>query len=88
MAQGLSPQFVDLYEAVNQMTRKKVMQTFEPEPVSLNVDQDMRTSGPSQSMDQAAANIDEMWSMLFGLGSCLGPMGDTDLPPSRNEPYY
>ena len=70
------------------MTRKKVMQTFESEPVSLTVDQDARMLSPQHSTDQSAANIDEMWSMLFGLGSSLGPIAGSDLPHVRKDPYY
>ncbi|KAJ9118362.1 hypothetical protein QFC24_006190 [Naganishia onofrii] len=79
--QGLSPQFVDMYEAVNRMTRKKVMESFELDPLALNTEEALPPTEPEPSMDQTAVNIDELWSMLFGLGN----MADNGNLPSRND---
>jgi hypothetical protein len=79
--QGLSPQFVDMYEAVNRMTRKKVLESFELDPLALNTEEALPPTEPEPSMDQTAVNIDELWSMLFGLGN----MADNGNLPSRND---
>jgi hypothetical protein len=84
LAQGLSPQFVDMYEAVNQMTRQKVMDSFEHEAFSLNAEETLQPLGTGASIDQNAANIDEMWSTLFGLGNFM----ENDLPQVRNDQPY
>lgn len=67
--QGLSPQFVDMYEAVNQMVRKKVMDSFESESAAPNAEADVQSLEMEPTMDQTAISIDELWSTLFGLGN-------------------
>ncbi|KAJ9093164.1 hypothetical protein QFC21_006480 [Naganishia friedmannii] len=82
--QGLSPQFVDMYEAVNRMTRKKVMESFEPEPLVSHTEESLHPPMPEPTMDQTAVSIDELWSTLFGLGNITG----NEIPHSRNDPSY
>lgn len=67
--QGLSPQFVGMYEAVNQMVRKKVMDSFEPESLAPTAEETVQLSEQETAMDQTAISIDELWSTLFGLSS-------------------
>lgn len=82
--QGLSPQFVDMYEAVNRMTRKKVMESFEPESLAPRTEEDSAPPEPEPIMDQSAVNIDELWSTLFGLTN----IAENGIPQSRNDPSY
>jgi hypothetical protein len=67
--QGLSPQFVSMYEAVNQMVRKKVLESFEPESVAPTAEEMVQLSEQEPVIDQTAIGIDELWSTLFGLSN-------------------
>jgi hypothetical protein len=82
--QGHSTQFVDMYEAVNQMIRKKVMDSFEPQSLTVEIEQPMQPAEHDRALDQSAASIDELWSTLFGLSSTT----ENDIPQSRGEMQY
>ncbi|KAJ9095053.1 hypothetical protein QFC19_007733 [Naganishia cerealis] len=84
LAQGLSPQFVDMYAAVNQMTRKKVMESFEPESLAPNAEEVSQPPEPEPTVDHTAVSIDELWSTLFGLSNTM----ESDVPQIRNDPPY
>ena len=82
--QGLSPQFVELYEAVNQMIRKKVRDSFEPESLIVEIERPLEPTDDDRALDQSAASIDELWATLFGLSSTT----ENDIPQSRSETQY
>lgn len=82
--QGLSPQFVDMYEAVNGMVRKKVMDSSEPEALTIEIEQPLQPTENDRALDQSAASIEELWSTLFGLSSTT----ENDIPQSRGETQY
>lgn len=75
---GQHPQFVDLYEAVNEMVRSRVTnpvpQTQASDPQYDEGNQYTQYQNQSDlAIDQTVANIDEIWATLFGLsGSADG----------------
>jgi hypothetical protein len=84
--QGLSPQFVDMYEAVNRMTRKKVMECFEPDHSPVDAEENQQLVEQERILDQSAVNIDELWASLFGLSNATEP--DPDLPQNPDNSQY
>jgi hypothetical protein len=74
---GQHPQFVDLYEAVNEMVRQRVANPI-PSDEALDGQHDQgRQYDHSQdvsalTMDQTISNIDELWATLFGLDGVAG----------------
>lgn len=74
---GQHPQFVDLYEAVNEMVRQRVANPI-PSDEALDGQHDQgKQYDHSQdvsalTMDQTISNIDELWATLFGLDGVAG----------------
>jgi hypothetical protein len=69
---GQHPQFVDLYEAVNEMVRQRVANPIpSDEAIDAQYDQgghhDQSQDDSVLTMDQTISNIDELWASLFGL---------------------
>jgi hypothetical protein len=74
--QGLSPQFVNMYEAVNQMTRQKVLDNTEAQSPELNTEETLQLPNQENALGTTATSIEELWSTLFGISSTT----ENDIP--------